>query len=120
MTDSIAVPPADANLDDRGGVLRVSGPANHPTVEYRVDDGLVFIRVLEAARQLTPVRPMTPAGGTSTSPSRQWQEAPRDLVFALFTANSPVAPWLRARGVDLLRLALLDIGGMDAPYTEDT
>lgn len=45
--------------------------------------------------------------------SRQWREASADTVIALFAANSPVASWLRKRGVSLLRLALLDIGEPD-------
>lgn len=120
MPEIIPSPDPDASLDDRGSVLHVPGGPDHPTLEYRVDDGLVFVRVLTHARQLTPARPLTPAGGTSVSPSRQWQEAPASTVLELFSANSPVASWLRTRGVDLLRTALLDIGGPDATRQEES
>ena len=111
MTDSFPIPPASASFEERGDILRVSVDAGEPTLEFRVDDGMVFARLLAAGRQPTPPRPQTPVGGTSTNPDRQWSEASLDTVLALFTQNSPVASWLRHRGVDVLRLALLDIGG---------
>lgn len=111
MSEFFPIPAADSRVDDRGDVLRVSGTPTQPTLEFRVDDGLVFVRFLSAARQPTPAGSMTPAGGTALQPSRQWHEASTETVLSLFADDSPVATWLRSRGVDLIRLALLDIGG---------
>lgn len=118
MIDSLSVPPADSILNDFGDVLRVSGVADHPTLEFRVDHGLVFVRVFDAARHATPARPLTPAGGTSLHPDRQWHQAQATYVLDLFAANSPVATWLRARGMNLLGLALLGASGSDATGAE--
>ncbi|MEP6619698.1 MAG: hypothetical protein ABJE47_10290 [bacterium] len=120
MPDSFPVPAADSHFDDRGDVLRVTGGPTQPTLEFRVDDGLVFVRFISAARQLTPATSLTPAGGMSTNPSRQWHQASAETVFSLFSDDSSVATWLRSRGVNLIRLALLDIGGEESARREES
>ena len=119
MRDSFPLPALDSILDDRDGVLYVSGSAGQPVLQFRVDEGLAFVRIPIDERERTPARAMTPAGGASMSLSRHWHEAPADMVLALFASNSPVASWLRVRGVDVLRLALLDVGGPVSTREED-
>ncbi len=112
MNDTFPTPPAHATLEERGDTLRVFSGADEPTLEVRVDGGLVFVRHLAAGREVTPVHSLTPPGGLSRDPSRQWKEASLDFVIELFADNSPIASWLRQHGVDVLRLALLEVGGL--------
>jgi hypothetical protein len=88
MPIEIAVPTAGATYDERGDVMRVSGVPGGP-LEVRVDAGLVFARYFGQE-------------------PRTWSDVSLNTVLAWFDANSPMATFLRRKGVHPLRQLLFD------------
>ncbi|AMW06229.1 hypothetical protein [Gemmatimonas phototrophica] len=88
MPIDIAVPTTGATFDERGDVLRVSGVAGGP-LEVRVDAGLVFARYFGQE-------------------PRVWSDVSLATVLGWFEASSPVATFLRRKGVHPLRQLLFD------------
>lgn len=93
MPTDFPLPPAGAEFEVRGNVLRYSA-AREGICELRVDEGIAFVRF--PGRQ----------------DGSQWQDASQHSVFAAFTAESPIATFLRTHGIDPLRQFLT---GISAP-----
>ncbi len=87
MSIDLAVPPATAEFDVRGAVMRVTGVSGGP-LEVRVDEGLVFARFLGQEPRI-------------------WRDVSLTSVMDLFAADSPVSTFLRKQGALPLRQVLL-------------
>ncbi len=92
----LPLPPPEAEQVDLGDVLQVLAPGKTRMLDFRVDAGLVFVRSWIATSD-----PNAKSG---------FQQMPMAWVMQLFSENPSIAAWLRHRGVDILRMALLRLG----------
>lgn len=74
--------------------LEVPPSAGSPARQLRVIDGSVFVR---------------DARGEGWQEA-DWRSATPQHLLGYFVDDSPVATWLRGRGADLIRIALVNLG----------